>query len=80
MPGQSRLLRRYKGLLIGFALGALAGYAYYYFVGCASGSCPISSNPLISTVYVGVMGALLGAGSAKKKKIHNNEYSETNSN
>lgn len=80
MPALADLLRRNKGLWAGFALGALAGYAYYYFVGCASGSCPISSNPLISMLYVGVMGAILGAGSKKKKKIHNNEYSETNSN
>lgn len=37
-------------------LGATAGYAYYYFIGCASGTCPITSNPWISTAY----GALLG--------------------
>lgn len=38
-------------------LGAAGGYAYYYFVGCVSGSCPITSNPWSSTAY----GALIGA-------------------
>jgi hypothetical protein len=40
-------------------LGASGGYAYYYFIGCASGACPISSNPYMSTVYGGILGALL---------------------
>ncbi len=26
--------------------GALAGLGYFYLVGCANGSCPISANPL----------------------------------
>lgn len=32
------------------AVGAILGYSYYYFIGC-NGSCPISGNPYISTVY-----------------------------
>ena len=40
-------------------LGAGGGFAYYYFfVGCASGTCPITSNPYISTAY----GSLIGIG------------------
>jgi len=42
--------------IIGVAIGALAGFAYYYYVGCASGACPITSNPYITIAY----GALLG--------------------
>lgn len=38
------------------AIGAGLGYGWYYFVGCRSGSCPISGNPYISTLY----GALIG--------------------
>ncbi len=48
--------------LVGVALGAVAGYAYYYFVGCPSGACPITANPWSSTLYGAVMGALLAAG------------------
>ena len=39
--------------------GMLVGLGYYYFVGCTSGSCPITSNPLRSMIYVGVVGWLL---------------------
>lgn len=41
-------------------LGAVGGFAYYYFIGCASGTCPISSNPYISTVYGALVGGLAG--------------------
>ena len=43
---------------IGLVLGAIAGYLYYYYLGCASGSCAITSKPLNSTIYGSVMGAL----------------------
>jgi hypothetical protein len=42
--------------LLPVIMGATTGYAYYYFIGCVSGTCPITSNPWISTAY----GALLG--------------------
>ena len=44
---------------IGIAIGALAGYAYYFYVGCASGTCAITSKPLNSTLYGAVMGGLV---------------------
>ena len=43
------------GVLVGFVLG----YAYYHFIGCATGSCAITSKPLNSTLYGGMMGGLL---------------------
>ena len=39
--------------------GALAGLAYYYFVGCTTGSCAITSNPVNSMIYMGLIGWLL---------------------
>lgn len=54
-----RYLVKYKFTLLGILPGALAGYAYYYFVGCASGTCAITSSPLNSTLYGSLMGALL---------------------
>lgn len=47
---------KYKTTLTGILFGAILGYAYYYFVGCASGSCSITSNPINSCIY----GSLLG--------------------
>ena len=45
--------------LIGLAAGAIGGYAYYYFVGCNTGSCPLTSNPYISVIFGAVIGYLL---------------------
>ena len=39
--------------------GALVGLAYYYFAGCTTGSCAITSSPLSSMAYMGLMGWLL---------------------
>lgn len=44
---------------IGVVVGLIAGYAYYYYIGCASGTCAITSKPLNSTLYGGLMGGLL---------------------
>lgn len=45
--------------IIGAAIGAIAGYLYYVEIGCMSGTCAITSKPLNSTLYGGVMGGLL---------------------
>jgi hypothetical protein len=42
-------------------LGAAFGYAYHRVVGCATGACPITANPYISTLYGAVMGALVAS-------------------
>lgn len=54
--------------ITGAVLGALAGYFYWQEVGCLSGTCAITSNPVNSTIYGAAMGALL-AGMFKKKSI-----------
>lgn len=45
--------------MIGGTLGAFAGYLYYYFVGCYSGTCAITSNPVNSTIYGFILGGLM---------------------
>lgn len=56
-------------------MGAVAGYAYYYFIGCANGTCAITANPVNSTLYGTIMGALLGSSAndalTKKQKTSN---------
>jgi len=39
--------------------GALVGLAYYYFVGCANGSCAITSNPVSSMLYMAILGVFI---------------------
>ena len=53
---------------IGIVIGALAGYAYYFYVGCASGTCAITSKPLNSTLYGALMGGLIFNMLVKEKK------------
>lgn len=48
--------------ILGLLFGGLAGFAYYYFVGCRSGACPITGNPLISTAYGSLLGGLMTIG------------------
>jgi phage shock protein E len=48
-----------KLIVIGVIIGGIAGYLYYYFVGCSSGTCAISSNPYNSTFYFSILGGLL---------------------
>lgn len=45
-------------LLLGAVIGGIAGFAYYYFIGCNSGSCPITSNPYNTTTTFSIYGAL----------------------
>lgn len=65
------LLRKYKREIIGLLIGAVAGWSYWYFIGCTSGSCLITSKPINSSVYGSVMGWLAGGlfkGNSKNKK------------
>jgi hypothetical protein len=48
-------------LVMGAVVGGGLGFAYYKFVGCSSGACPLTSNPIISTIYGSVVGALLAS-------------------
>ncbi|PVD52420.1 hypothetical protein DC498_09950 [Terrimonas sp.] len=55
----SSLLKKNLLVIIGIIAGAIAGFLYWKFVGCTSGTCPITSKPLNSSVYGAVMGGLL---------------------
>ena len=60
-----------KGYLItgiGVIMGFIVGYAYYHYVGCVSGTCAITSKPLNSSLYGGLMGGLLFNIFVKEKK------------
>ncbi len=49
-------------LSIGVFAGGLLGFAYYAFIGCSSGGCPITSSPYISTLYGSLFGAVIAYG------------------
>jgi len=62
------MLKKHWLKLVLTAVGAIGGFAYYYFVGCVSGTCAITSNPYISTAYGAVFGLLVSLLLPEKKK------------
>ncbi len=59
-----------KNLLyfVGSILGGLGGYAYWYFIGCKSGGCPITASPTNSVLWGAIMGALILSMFNKEEK------------
>ncbi|MFN9665982.1 MAG: DUF6132 family protein [Bacteroidota bacterium] len=64
MPLSKTTLLTYTGI----AIGAVAGYLYYYYVGCNSGTCLITSRPMNSTLYGSLIGFLLFRSFLPEKK------------
>ena len=59
-------------------LGGLIGYAYYHFIGCRSGVCPITSNPWISSIYGALLGFVLTLGrSSQKRNVPSEEQNQS---
>jgi len=56
-------LKAFAGLVLGLA----GGYLYYHFIGCSSGSCPMTKNPYISTAFGGLLGFTLLFNPGNKK-------------
>ena len=51
---------------LGVIIGGLGGFLFFYFVGCKSGSCAITSNPVSSIITGGVFGFLLSGSPCLK--------------
>lgn len=64
----TRFLLKHKLLILGVTIGAIAGFAYYHYIGCASGACTITSKPVNSTLYGALMGGLVFNLFKKEKK------------
>lgn len=45
--------------LVGIIIGAIGGYLYWKYVGCTTGTCPITASPFNSTLWGVVLGGLL---------------------
>ena len=48
--------KKYWLRIVGILVGSLGGYLYYYYVGCVSGTCPITSRPHTMIIYGGLIG------------------------
>ena len=47
-------------IVIGAAIGGIIGFGIGYLGKCTSGLCPLTSNPIISTILFATMGAMIG--------------------
>lgn len=65
--------KKYLRNIIPVLLGALGGFLYYTFIGCYSGSCAITSNPLMSTFYGALIGFVFTDFKTSIKKGEKNE-------
>ena len=52
-------IKNNKLLIIGIAIGAIAGFVYWQQIGCTSGTCMITSKWHNSTAYGAMMGGLI---------------------
>lgn len=71
---KSRIIEN-KLYFLGALLGALAGFLYWNLVGCSSGSCAITANPVNSTLYGAMMGAI-GLSLFKKENSRKEKKTE----
>ena len=46
---------------LGVVVGGVLGLGWYKLVGCSTGTCPLTSNPFISTLYGCIVGALVAS-------------------
>jgi len=75
------ITKGYWKLLLGGLLGGIIGFAYYFFIGCATGSCPIQSNPFLMTGYGMLFGSILGfPGKKQSEKNSSNDQPLTEGN
>jgi hypothetical protein len=42
--------------------GAVVGFGYQRLVGCRTGTCAITANPYMATIYGALMGYLVSGG------------------
>ncbi len=68
-----RFILKHKLIILGVIMGAIGGYAYYHYIGCANGTCSITSKPVNSTLYGALMGGLLFSIFKNKKPGNNKE-------
>ena len=53
---KKEFIKRYGWTLLGIVAGMVGGYLYWRYVGCTTGTCPITSSPVNSVaqfIYAG---------------------------
>jgi len=68
-----RIVDKYWKTALFTLAGAGIGFAYWRFIGCTSGTCPLTSNWYTSTLFGGLIGML--AVPSRKKSSQGGENS-----
>ena len=71
------IIQKHKYALLLIIPGILAGYLYWRYVGCTSGTCPITSNWHTMVLFGGLIGYFIGDSiddliKKRRKKEENN--------
>ena len=61
------IIKPYHKIGIGALIGSALGFSYYYFIGCNSGACPITSKWYVSTIYGAFFGIVAVWPNRKKQ-------------
>lgn len=59
MEKRITIFKRNWTYLAGAVVGGITGYLYWYFIGCNTGTCPITASPTNSMLWGAIMGSLL---------------------
>lgn len=65
---KSKTALKWTKRILPVALGALAGFLYYNYVGCVTGTCAITGNPWLSTGYGALIGVVFTSWKPNEKK------------
>jgi hypothetical protein len=57
----------YKLYIMGAIAGGVAGFLYWKYIGCVTGTCAITSKPINSILYFAFVGAILLSFLKKEK-------------
>ena len=63
-----QFIKQYWLIAAGILTGVASGYLYWQQIGCVTGTCPITSSPVNSSLYGAMMGGLLFSILKKEKK------------
>lgn len=68
MMKRKGLVVRIGVIMLMTVLFAVAGFAYYKFIGCNNGTCAIASSPYLSVIFAATFGGLLGSIVVDRRK------------
>ena len=67
---KKEFIKRYGWTLLGIVAGMVGGYLYWRYVGCTTGTCPITSSPVNSSIWGAAMvGRMIKEGARSAESL-----------